>query len=308
MLARLQQFTTLSLLVLAVAWTEYFLHRQQILPAIGGAFLIIFGYAIVLASEFTLLPWVNRKDSAPPADVGTLLNAWRGEVASAARVFFWRQPFRSHSITDRLSDARLGSTGIVFVHGFVCNRGIWNPWLRRLHKHGIPFIAVNLEPVFAGIDSYVSTIEAAVRGVEAVTGCRPIVVAHSMGGLAVRAWLAAARTDTLSQQVITIGTPHRGTELARFALAANARQMRRQSAWLRALEQRERGELFASFTCYYSHCDNVVMPASTATLPGADNRHLPGVAHVRMASDERIFQDLLDRALRDAQSVSDQLR
>ena len=29
--------------------------------------------------------------------------------------------------------------------------------------------------------------------------------------------------------------------------------------------------------------DNIVFPASTATLPGADNRHLPAVAHVHMA-------------------------
>ncbi len=308
MLARLQQFTTLSLLALALAWAAYFLRREQILLAVGGALLIIFGYAFVLASEFTLLRWVNRKDPAPLANLGTLLNAWRGEVVSAARVFFWRQPFRSHSITDRLSDARMGTAGIVFVHGFVCNRGIWNPWLRRLHEVGIPFTAVNLEPVFAGIDSYVATIDAAVRRVEAVTGCHPIVVAHSMGGLAVRAWLAAERTDTRSPQVITIGTPHRGTVLARFALAANARQMRRQSAWLHALEKRERKGSFAYFTCYYSHCDNVVMPASTATLPGADNRHLPGVAHVQMANDERIFQDVLDRALRDVQAASSQLR
>ena len=71
--------------------------------------------------------------------------------------------------------------------------------------------------------------------------------------------------------------------------------MQRDSGWLRELAQRESSGHFGSFTCYYSHCDNIVMPASTATLLGARNRHLPGVAHVRMATDERIFLDLIER-------------
>ena len=40
---------------------------------------------------------------------------------------------------------------------------------------------------------------------------------------------------------------------------------------------------FAKFTCCYSHCDNIVFPASTATLPGATNLHIPGTAHVHLA-------------------------
>ena len=69
-----------------------------------------------------------------------------------ARVFFWSQPFRSHAVPDRLKYAGSPGTGIVFVHGFVCNRGIWNPWLRRLDPLGIVFVAVDLEPVFGGIE------------------------------------------------------------------------------------------------------------------------------------------------------------
>ena len=52
------------------------------------------------------------------------------------------------------------------------------------------------------------------------------------------------------------------------------------------------------FTCWYSNCDNIVFPASVATLPGADNRFVPGVAHVELAFDERVFEHALD-ALRD---------
>ena len=36
--------------------------------------------------------------------------------------------------------------------------------MRRLRRRGVPFVAVNLEPVFGSIDSYAATIEAAVDG------------------------------------------------------------------------------------------------------------------------------------------------
>lgn len=295
MLARLQQFTTLSLVALAVAWAAYFAHRRQTFVALVGALLIVFAYAFVLGAETLLLRRVNRSDPAPSADAPTLLKAWGSEVIIAARVFCWYQPFRSLSVPDELSSTREDAAGIVFVHGFACNRGIWLPWLRRLRALDIPFVAVDLEPVFAGIDSYVAIVDAGVSRLHASTGRRPIIVAHSMGGLAVRAWLAAHDAESRVEQVITIGTPHHGTVLARLAMAANATQMRRKSDWLAELARREPETRVAAFICYYSHCDNVVMPASSATLPGADNRHLPGVGHVSMTSDERILKDILVR-------------
>jgi hypothetical protein len=56
--------------------------------------------------------------------------------------------------------------------------------------------------------------------------------------------------------------------------------------WLVALEKREQERStspYADFVCWYSNTDNIVFPASTATLPGADNRLLEGAAHVAMA-------------------------
>ena len=149
---------------------------------------------------------------------------------------------------------------------------------------GVPFVAVNLEPVFGSIDTYVALIEDAVRRLERATGRPPVVVAHSMGGLVLRRWWAEDGGDRRVHHAITIGTPHRGTWLARFAFSHNGREMRQTSAWLQALGQRENPQRAARTS-----------PASTATAttscfrrpparwPGADNRHIPGTAHVHMA-------------------------
>jgi triacylglycerol lipase len=92
---------------------------------------------------------------------------------------------------------------------------------------------------------------------------------------------------------VTIGSPHRGTFLGRFGHAHNTRQMCLGSEWQLQLASREPPLRFERFTCFYGHCDNVVFPASTATLPGADNRHVAGVAHVHMAHQEEVFHEVL---------------
>jgi len=292
MLARLQQATTIGLLLAAVAWAIGFVRIGQPAWAAVGALLILFGYALFLALEFVLLRQANRRDPAPPATPGQLVKAWWGEVLTAPRVFCWRQPFRSNAEPDFLPDTP-GRRGVVFVHGFVCNRGLWNPLLARLRARGVPFVAVNLEPVFGSIDRYVDIIERAVQRIEAATGLPPVMVAHSMGGLATRAWLAACHGDERVHRVITIGTPHRGTLLGRFGHTPNTRQMRIGSEWQQQLAAREPPHRFERFTCYYGHCDNIVFPASTATLPGADNRHVAGVAHVHMAHQDDVFNEVL---------------
>ena len=292
MLARIQQNITIGLLLAAGGWAAYFLNAGRAAWAAGGALLILFGYALFLATEFAMLWFVNRGDAVPRASASQLFAAWWGEVLTAPRVFCWRQPFRSNAVQDYLpadSDRR----GVVLVHGFVCNRGLWSPLMVRLRAEGVPFVAINLEPVFGSIDHYVDIVDAAVRRVESATHQPPVIVAHSMGGLAVRAWLSARRADDRVHRVITIGTPHRGTFLGRYAQTPNTRQMRQDSEWLRELAAGEPAQRYGRFTCFYGHCDNIVFPASTGTLPGADNRHVAGCAHVHMAHRDEVFREIL---------------
>jgi triacylglycerol esterase/lipase EstA (alpha/beta hydrolase family) len=222
-----------------------------------------------------------------------------GESIMAPRVFLWRQPFRSLAIPDQLH--RSSQRGVVFIHGFVCNRGFWNPWMERLKNTGHPFVAVNLEPVFGSIAQYAPIIEAAIERVTQATGQPPLVVCHSMGGLAIRAWLRANRSNGLTDdriyRVVTIGSPHHGTWLARFSFSVNGVQMRRpalkQVAWLGLLALDEEKGRYGRFLCFYSNCDNIVFPASTAMLESADNRLIAGAAHVDMAFDEQVIRQSL---------------
>jgi triacylglycerol esterase/lipase EstA (alpha/beta hydrolase family) len=164
--------------------------------------------------------------------------------------------------------------------------------LRELRARDVPYIAVNLEPVFGSIDEYPQAIESAVARIEAVTGQPVVLVGHSMGGLAIRAWMRRFSADLRTHRVITIGSPHQGTWLARFGHTKNGKQMRQRSPWLAQLHRDEPPARAHLFTCFYGHCDNIVFPADSATLAGALNVHIPDKAHVHMTFQPIVFNEV----------------
>jgi predicted alpha/beta hydrolase family esterase len=312
MIARLQQFVTFALIAVALLWALAQARAGRPVWAVLGVVTVLGFHAVVLAVELALLRHAHGDDPTPRATPSQLLRAWWDESVSAVRVFAWQQPFRSRLWPDAVPPAPplpaagassahpVARRGVLLVHGFVCNRGFWNRWMARLHAQGTPYIALTLEPAFGSIDAYIAQIDAAVQRLRAATGAAPVIVAHSMGGLAVRRWLAeATRQHGLSpypvHHVITLGSPHHGTWLAKLAMTRNTRQMQQLSGWLQTLAQREAPGSAQHFTCFYSHCDNIVFPPSTATLPGACNVHLPGVAHVHMAERPEPWQALQAR-------------
>lgn len=299
-LARLQQGTTFTLLFAALAWLGW-RWREAPAAAIVGAVFILFFFSLVLAIEFVTMRYVSGSDPAPRPTWGELGRAWFSETVAALRVFAWRQPFRWREVPDHLMPAPGEPTrrGVVFIHGFVCNRGFWTPWMKALRARGHCFVAVNLEPVFGPIDGYVPIIEQAVEQVTRATQMPPVLVCHSMGGLAARAWLCAAKAESRVHHVITIGSPHHGTWLARFSHLKNGTQMKRKGEWLRCLEQQEAAGVQPRFMCWYTNCDNIVFPASTATLSGADNRLVLGVAHVELAFHPDVMRESLALIQRD---------
>lgn len=291
-IARLQRRLTIgvgvTVLLAFVALVEQGEHGwAAILVAIVGL-----GHAAVLAVEFAWMHAVNRRDASPRATLRQLLRAWIGEVLVAPQVFCWRQPFFSRRCPDHWPARPEGRTGVLLVHGFFCNRGLWNPWLQRLRALDVPSVAIDLEPAFGSIDDYAPLIEAAVRRLESATGRPPILVGHSMGGLAIRRWWAGQDDARRVRRILTIGTPHHGTVTARLSPARNAFQMRVGNPWLGQLLAREHADREA-FICFFSHCDNIVFPASNARLPGADNRHLPAVAHVDMCEHPATWDELM---------------
>ncbi|MBC5783961.1 alpha/beta fold hydrolase [Ramlibacter sp. USB13] len=253
------------------------------LQALLGAVAILLVAPAALALELAIVARVGKAAKVPQPSPAQLVGAWWLETAHLFRTFYWRQPLRWRVQPDAIGPQCAQRVGVVLVHGFMCNRGFWNAWMRDFRARGHACVAVNLEPPFGSIDAFADAIDAAVERVTACTGRAPVLVCHSMGGLAARAWWRGTQGRRAVAHLVTIGSPHHGTWLARFSRKTNGRQMRLASDWLAQLARDEERHPLPPATCWYSNCDNVVFPADTATLPHADNRFVPGVPHVALA-------------------------
>lgn len=260
----------------------------------GVAQGLILALAILSLQQLALLPvflglrYLAPGVNAPRMGLTQAVLAWWRECAILEHVFSVLQPFAESREPDHVP-AHSAQRGVLLLHGFTCNRGLWNAWLRHYRASGRPCIALSLEPAFGSIDGYVESIDAAMSRLQACTGRAPTIVAHSMGGLAARAWWRHAGHDGgRVHRIITLGTPHAGTLMARFSSARNARQMRRLSRWLEALALSEQTIGYARFECFFSHADQIVCPAGTAVLEGAGVHHVEACGHLSLVFDPRV--------------------
>lgn len=180
---------------------------------------------------------------------------------------------------------------VLFVHGFTCNSGFWRVFLkhgsRRWNNH---IGTINLEPLHGCIDQYSAQIDARIDELlQASNSSQCLIVAHSMGGLAVRSYLRNTQAKHKIKGVITLGTPHTGTLLAHFSTAPNARQMRRFNDWLSALRESETVDNLPPFEAMIGTHDNIVAPRECATFELANNTYFPGVTHLAMAYNQPLI-------------------
>lgn len=281
--ARWQKILVLGWLLASAAWLAWAWPRSLAL-VLGGWAIAASTSLAWLGLQFVLMRRINRRDATPAAGRWALLRAWWLEALTCTWVFGWLQPFAHRQQPDWLPPTPTGQRGVVLVHGFLCNRGVWLPWLPELRARGHAYVALTLEPAFGSVDDYVAAIDTAMRQVQAATGLPPVLVGHSMGGLAARAWLRTLAQPPAQRvhRILTLGTPHHGTWPARFSHTTNGMQMRLDSPWLQALAASEGAAQRALFSCWYSDCDNIVYPTRSATLDGADNHLLQGLGHVHM--------------------------
>ena len=233
---------------------------------------------------------------------GAALRMFREEFSTSMLMTSWHMPrARSHTRIYPGSAA----LPVLLVHGYGCNSGYWAYLASLLDAARISHATLDLEPLTGDIDSYAARIEEAAGRLCAQAGtAQLIIVAHSMGGLAARAWMRVHGAGRLAR-LITLGTPHHGTCLAAFGLGINAGQMRRMGvagpgcAWLSALAGGEAMEARALITSIYSHHDNIIAPQTSSELPGARNLAFGGVGHVALGHNPRV----LDAVLREIEAV-----
>jgi triacylglycerol lipase len=225
---------------------------------------------------------------------------WRNQFAAlgkeiAARMisFNWSQPFPALALGPDPLGAREG-TPILLVHGFFSSRGMWVRFRRRLADAGLgPVYAMDLEHVFGHIKDMVPSLDARIEQICGETGAQKVIlIAHSMGGLVSRQYLQDRGSARIAQ-LITLGSPHHGTRIAKLALFTCAADMRQGSSFLETLSAKEAANPpDVRAVSIYTLNDDLVYPPETSIVSWAENVELRGVGHVSLLFDGPVFEQV----------------
>ncbi len=196
-----------------------------------------------------------------------------------------------------------GYRPILFVHGLGGHRSNFAPlrlWF-RLHGRGRTY-SVGFRPELA-LDAMAEQLRGAITEVLAANGLaadsQVDLVAHSMGGIIARLALENPQTAGQVAHLVTLGTPHAGTQAARFARTPHIRDLRPDSAIMARLAAQlpwPEPPTMPRLTSLWSHSDLLLLPAATAIVAGAENVEMPAFTHYSYLLDpvsaRRVFTSL----------------
>ncbi|HEU4529556.1 MAG TPA: alpha/beta fold hydrolase [Steroidobacteraceae bacterium] len=278
----------------AVAWICAKLLALSTPGAIGVALLTLVAILFLFVMASYALAFASRAASGSPR-IGYTLRALLTEPAAfgLAQVSMAIEPWM------RVRDTPVPSGGalvrpVLLIHGVLCDRGVWRRIQGRLRAARFaPVRAVDLEPLRSDLDSCVSRIEEELLRLHRESrGARVAIVAHSMGGLVARAALQSLGPGIISR-IVTVASPHHGTALAHCLPCKAGQQMRPASAWLQRLNAAQEGRFAVPVTSIYSLEDNLLAPARSAELRGAELREIAGVGHFGLLRSRRVLDALV---------------
>ena len=221
-----------------------------------------------------------------------ILREWRSMLATN----FFSFPWEAQALRSDPQATPTPRVPVLLVHGYFSNRGYFRALARALEARGVePVFAPNFSAAFATIEEFAAQLDREIERIAAGTGQGKLVlVCHSMGGLAARAYLRGHGCARVAK-LITIASPHHGTLHALAGAGANARQMHRGSRFLEEIcaNEGERGPE-CGVTSIYSPHDNLVAPQETSRLAWAKNIAIPGCGHLDILRSRRLFEVVLE--------------
>lgn len=264
-------FTLVALAVLAVV------------VAHALAFLI----AMYEAANAPAAPRIRLSGSALTAEMPRILLELAAVATCTLALPFgllpWRHPSR------RPASNR---PPVVCIHGWGANRGVFLVLRHRLLRDGWrTVIGVNYRSIGGDVARAAERLCATIETVRHTTGSTQVVLlAHGLGGLVCRHYLAHGDGLTCVARLVTLGTAHRGTKLAALALDSMAQATHPDASLIQDLATDDPlpGRLDA--TAIYPSFDHVVVPSSHAYWSGVGNIEVEGVGHTGLLWSRRVYE------------------
>jgi len=180
---------------------------------------------------------------------------------------------------------------VLLVHGWSLNRGCL--WLvrRRLLRDGwspvccfdYPTLGFDVEGAAAQLRRVVEHLVQSTEGRSPVT-----LIGHSLGGLVLRYYARRYPTPYV-RRIVTLGTPHGGTALAR-GRRGTPHKLAPESPFLSTLWAADRVPQQFDVIAIHSRFDAMILPPRNAEYPGAFNIDVAGVGHNALLFSPTIYR------------------
>jgi triacylglycerol lipase len=191
-------------------------------------------------------------------------------------------------------DLDAAATPILLVHGIVDNHSIFTVMDRALRRRGFQTISTyDYGLLTRDVRAAAELLGDEIGKVAADTGYQRIhVIGHSLGGLIARYYVQRLGGDAAVHTLVTLGTPHLGTQLARAVpMLPLVRQLTPGSEVIRELAEPAAG-CATRFIAFHSDLDHLVVPHRNARLKHPDlnvrNIAVRGVGHMSMPHNQGI--------------------
>lgn len=186
---------------------------------------------------------------------------------------------------------------IIFVHGYNASSSTWLTMVSRFKSSGY----TDAELVNWSYDYRLSnaTTAAALKtkidGVLAATGAQHVdIITHSMGALSarylVRNLLPAG--DTRVDALVTLGGTNHGTVTAFGCSSISCTEMRPYSSFLTKLNATDETWGAPRYGTWWSSCDEVIYPQTSAKLSGAVNTQTACLRHSQLHEDVTVYNQV----------------
>jgi pimeloyl-ACP methyl ester carboxylesterase len=187
-----------------------------------------------------------------------------------------------------------GPRPIVVLHGYAMNRACFVPLAYRLARAGLGPI-VGFEYWSLGRTAAAArALGEFIDEVRAATGARDVdVIGHSMGGVVARYHVALGGGDGVVKTLVTIASPHRGTNMSRISVGHPTRELVVGSSLLARLAGAPPPDR-TRVVAIWSRADALV-PCAEQHVPGAEEIVLPDLGHIALLGSRRVAQAIAAR-------------
>jgi triacylglycerol esterase/lipase EstA (alpha/beta hydrolase family) len=188
-----------------------------------------------------------------------------------------------------------GPRPIIVLHGYAMNRANFLPLACRLSRAG-------LGPVL-GFEYWTLGRTAAaakqlgwfVDEVRRATGATQVdVIGHSMGGVVGRYYVSLAGGDGIVSNLVTLGSPHSGTDVSLFGIGHITRELMLGSSLVTRLSMAP-PPAKTRVTVVWSRGDAMVPSARQLALSGAEIIVYPDLGHVALLGSRRVARAVIER-------------